>query len=153
MWRGSNSRYLCSSEVPLFVLPGPSNELQCNLIRLQQYSMRRRDNTLTANGLEHQLQFHCMLGKIHTYFELTTSTEVLKSLQKVFLLFMFRYWPYEHLWPEKSKAPPLRSPNHLCCWSQSSKDFSYHQMAAASEAQNQALPGQAGAKSRRKVYF
>lgn len=79
---GSNSRYLWSFEVQLFILPGPSDELRCNVIRLQQYSMRGRDNTLTANGLEHQLQFHCTLGKTHTaYFELTTSTEALKSLQ------------------------------------------------------------------------
>lgn len=64
---------------------GPRDELRCNLIRLQQYSMRGRDNTLTANGLEHQLQFHCMLGKTHTaYFELTTPTEALKSLQGSF---------------------------------------------------------------------
>lgn len=51
------------------------------------------------------------------------------------------------------KSPLTQVPQHQCCWSQSSKDFSYHQMAAASEAQDQAPPGQAGAKSRRKVYF
>lgn len=59
---GSNSRSLCSSEVQLFILSGHSYELRCNLIRRQQYSMRGRDNTLTANGLEHQVQFHRTLG-------------------------------------------------------------------------------------------
>lgn len=44
--------------------------------------MNGRDNTLTANGLEHQLQFHCMLSRTCTaYFELATSTEAVKSLQ------------------------------------------------------------------------
>lgn len=79
---GSNSRHLYSFKVQLLILPGPRDELWCNLIRLQQYSMRTRDNTLTANGLEHQLQFHCTLGKTHTvYLELTTPTEARKSLQ------------------------------------------------------------------------
>lgn len=78
---GSNSRSLCSSEVQLFILSGHSYELRCNLIRRQQYSMRGRDNTLTANGLEHQVQFHRTLGNTRTaYFELATSTETVKSL-------------------------------------------------------------------------
>ena len=100
---GGNSRSLCSSEVQLFILSGHSHELQCNLMRHQQYSMRGRDNT--ANGLEHQVQFHRTLGRTcSAYFELVTSTEAMKSLQ-VSLLFMFSYRPCKHLWPQKSKAP------------------------------------------------
>lgn len=45
-------------------------QLQCNLIRHQQYSMRGRDNTLTANGLEHRVQFHHTLcSTCSAYFE------------------------------------------------------------------------------------
>lgn len=44
--------------------------------------MKGRDNTLTANGLEHQVQFHCTLGRTRTaYFEPATSTDAVKSLQ------------------------------------------------------------------------
>lgn len=41
---------------------------------------------------------------------------------------------------------------HPHCWSKSSKDFSCTQAAAASKTQNQAQPGQAGAKSRSIIF-
>lgn len=51
--------------------------------------MRGRDNTLRANGLEHQGQFHRTLGRTRSAdFEQATSTEAVKSLQ-LSLLFVF----------------------------------------------------------------
>lgn len=102
---GCNSSSLCSSEVQLFILSGHRYELRCNLIRHQQYSMRGRDNTLTANGLEHWVQFHRTLcSTCSAYCELAASTETGKSLWAA-LLFVFRYQPCKHLWPQKSKDP------------------------------------------------
>lgn len=44
--------------------------------------MRGRDNTLRANGLEHQVQFHRPFSRTRTaYIELAATTGTVKSLQ------------------------------------------------------------------------
>lgn len=135
----------CSS---LFCL---GTAMNCDVIWLDASNIQWGEGIihLTANGLEHQVQFHCTLGSTRTaYFELATSTEAVKNLQ-VPLLFVFRYRPCKHPAPKSQKLlnSGLQPPVLLI---QSSKELSYDHIAAASEAQNQARPGQAGAKSRRK---
>lgn len=119
----------CSS---LFCL---GTAMNCDVIWLDASNIQWGEGIihLTANGLEHQVQFHCTLGSTHTaYFELATSTEAVKNLQ-ISLLFVFRYRPCKHPGPRSqmllNSGPPTTCaadpdqqgiklwPHSCCLWS------------------------------------